>query len=68
MQRIDVDGIEFKRGAIVALGVVEPSVAMRAVGAVEYWMHDAGEGVRQENAHFPTLGACPRLDADSVVQ
>jgi hypothetical protein len=32
---------------------------MRAVGAVEYWMHDAGEGVRQENAHFPILGACP---------
>jgi hypothetical protein len=32
---------------------------MRAVGTVENWMHDAGEGVMQENAHFPILGACP---------
>jgi hypothetical protein len=30
---------------------------MRAVGAVESWVHDAGEGVKQENAHFPILGA-----------
>ncbi|CAG9230931.1 hypothetical protein PSAB6_540006 [Paraburkholderia sabiae] len=58
MQRVDVSGIEIEGSAIAALGVVEPAVTMRAIRAVENWVHDAGEGVMRENAHFPTLGGC----------
>jgi len=58
VQRVDVRGIEIEGGAIAALGVVEPAVTMRAIRAVENWMHDAGEGVMPKNAHFPILGAC----------
>lgn len=41
MQGVGMDGIGVERRAVIALGIGEPSVTMRRIGALEKGIHDA---------------------------
>ncbi len=55
-------GIDIKRGAIAALGVVEAAVTMRRVGAFKQGFHD-GEGKScKANVAFSHTRRLPPID------